>query len=365
MTNLKRIMDANLNRAAEAARILEEIARFLLNDKDLAEKLKNIRHKINSVQENDYGNYLQSRDTENDVGIDIKNSNERNNIENIFKANIKRLQQALRTLAEYSVNNKENAAVFEKLRYASYALEKIMWDKGLSIWGDKSGLDSKKLYLVTNSDKFNSEDAFLDAIASALKGGVDILQFREKNMPAKKIVELGKKIKQLCSEYNVIFIVNDRVDIAAVLEADGVHLGQDDLDVKSTKEILGNKWGGKCIIGVSTHAPEQALKAVEDGVDYIGIGPVFATPTKEGRTPVGLEYVKWVSENIDIPAFAIGGIDEENVDEVIKTGAKRVAVVRAIINAKSPQKAAEKFLEKIDSKLYVKSQESVGLSPGI
>lgn len=343
MTNLKRIMDANLNRATEAARILEEIARFLLDDKDLAEKLKNIRHKINSIQEDDYGNYLQSRDTENDVGVDIQNSTERINIESIFKANIKRLQQALRTLAEYSVNNKENAAMFEKLRYTSYTLEKIMWDKGLSIWGNNDGLGSKKLYLVTNSDKFSSEDEFLDAIASALKGGVDILQFREKNMPARKIIELGKKIKQLCSEYNVTFIVNDRVDIAAILEADGVHLGQDDLDVKSAKEILGDKY----IVGVSTHAPEQALKAVEDDADYIGVGPVFATPTKEGRIPVGLEYAKWISENIDIPAFAIGGINEENVSEVIKAGAKRVAVVRAIINAKFPQKAAEKFCKKL------------------
>lgn len=346
MTNLKRIMDANLNRATEAARILEEIARFLLDDKNLSEKLKNIRHKINFVQEEDYGKYLQSRDTENDVGVDIKNSDKRINIENIFKANIKRLQQALRTLAEYSVKNKENSVLFEKLRYESYTLEKIMWDN-LKEKYNQIKLEDKKLYLVTNSDKFRSEDEFLDAIASALEGGVDVLQFREKNMPARKIIELGKKIKQLCLQYEVTFIVNDRVDIAAILEADGVHLGQDDLDVKSAREILGDK----CIVGVSTHAPEQALKAVEDGADYIGVGPVFATPTKEGRIPVGLDYVKWVSKNIDIPAFAIGGINEENVNEVIGSGAKRVAVVRAIINAKSPDKAVEKFLNELHCKI--------------
>lgn len=113
MSNLKRILDANLNRASEAARILEEIARFLLDDKDLSEKLKNIRHKINAVQEQGYGNYLEARDTENDVGVEIKNSDSRIDIENIFKANIKRLQQSLRTLAEYSVEDKENAALFE------------------------------------------------------------------------------------------------------------------------------------------------------------------------------------------------------------------------------------------------------------
>ena len=348
--NLQRILDANLNRATEATRVLEEIARFLLDDKDLSEKLKNIRHKLNTIQEENYGKYLEARDTENDVGVAIKNSEERINIENIFKANIKRLQQALRTLAEYSVGNKiKNAANFEKLRYTSYTLEKIMWDK-LKEKYNQIKLGNKLLYLVTNSDKFESEDSFLDAIASALEGGVNILQLREKTMPANKILELGKKIKQLCLQYDTTFIVNDRVDIAALLEADGVHLGQDDLDVKSAREILG----ANAIIGISTHAPKQAIKAVSDGADYIGVGPVFATPTKQDRIPVGLEYAKWVSENIDLPAFAIGGIDLNNCEQIFNTGLKRIAVVRAIINADLPKKAAESFWEKLKEQSLIK-----------
>lgn len=355
MKNLKRITDANLNRAAEAARVLEEVARFLLDDKELSEKLKNIRHKINSVQEEEYTDYLNSRDTENDVGVDIKNTTERINIENIFKANIKRLQQALRTLAEYSIDNPANNTLFEKIRYESYTLEKIMWDK-LKEQYNKLKLSDKKLYLVTNSDNFETEDAFLDAVASALQGGVEIIQLREKNMSAKKILEIGKKIKQLCLQYDTTFIVNDRIDIAALLEADGVHLGQDDLDVKSAREILG----ANAIIGISTHAPEQALEAVENGADYIGVGPVFETPTKEGRIPVGLEYVGWASKNIEIPAFAIGGIDLENVETVVNAGLSRVAVVRSIINANSPQIAAENFLNKLDGKrTEEKSEEKI------
>lgn len=344
-TKLKRIIDANLNRASEAVRILEEIARFLLDDKNLSEKLKNIRHKINSAQEIDYEGYLQARDTQNDVGVNIKNPTERYNVENIFKANIKRLQQALRTLAEYSG---AEGALFEKLRYESYTLEKIMWEK-LKEGINALKLNEKKLYLVTNSDNFESDDEFLDAIASALEGGVDVLQLREKTMAANKILELGRKIKQLCLQYNATFIVNDRIDLAFILEADGVHLGQDDLDVKSAREILGDN----AIVGVSTHCPEHALKAVEAGADYIGVGPVFATPTKQGKTPVGLEYVKWASENIQIPFFAIGGIDTENVDAVITAGAKKVAVVRAIINADSPQKAAGKILDKLGNNTMV------------
>ena len=339
---LKRIIDANLNRATEATRVLEEIARFLLDDKELCEKLKNIRHKLNSVQDENYQKYLEARDTEGDIGVDIKNSTERINIENIFKANIKRLQQALRTLAEYSGQKPETVQIFEKLRYSSYTLEKIMWDK-LKEKYNQIKLAEKKLYLVTNSDKFESDDEFLDAIASALEGGVDILQLREKNMSACKIIKIGKKIKQLCLQYDTTFIVNDRIDIALILEADGVHLGQDDLDIYSAREILGPN----AIVGVSTHAIEQALKAVEDGADYIGVGPVFETPTKLGRAAVGLEYVKWAAENIEIPAFAIGGIDIENCQEVFDAGLKRIAVVRSIINAASPKAEAEKFIQKL------------------
>ena len=339
---MKRIIDANLNRATEATRILEEIARFLLDNRDLCEKLKQIRHKLNDIQEENYQGYLEARDTEGDVGVDIKNSTERINIENIFKANIKRLQQALRTLAEYSGQKPENVQILEKLRYSSYTLEKIMWDK-LKEKYNQLKLAEKKLYLVTNSDQFETDDEFLDAVASALEGGVDILQLREKKMSACRIIELGKKLKQLCLQYDTTFIVNDRVDIALLLEADGVHLGQDDLDVFSAREILGPN----AIVGVSTHAPEQALKAVADGADYIGVGPVFETPTKPGRIAVGLEYAKWTSENIEIPAFAIGGIDLENCQEVLDIGIKKIAVVRAIINAASPQAEAEKFIKKL------------------
>ncbi len=334
---MKRIIDANLNRACEALRVLEEIARFLLEDKNISADLKNIRHTLNSLQDADYAELLLARDTEGDIGVSIKNPDKRSGIETIFKANIKRLQQALRVLAEYCP---ENFDMLENLRYKSYTLEKNMWDK-LKEKYNKFMLEDKKLYLVTNSDKFESEDLFLDAVASALKGGVDILQLREKNMPANKIIELGKKVKLLCAEYGATFIVNDRVDIAYVLDADGVHLGQDDMDIESARKILGNN----AIIGISTHAPAQAQKAIADGADYIGMGPVFTTPTKPGRQSVGLEYVKWVSENIKIPAFAIGGIDLDNVQDVVNAGAKKIAVVRAIINSDNPEKAAQEFLK--------------------
>ncbi len=337
---MKRIIDVNINRAAEAARILEELARFYLDNRELSEKLKNIRHIICKSYDSNYDLLLKSRDTVNDIGIEIENPTKRINLISVFKANIKRLEQALRVLAEYS---SDKFSVFENLRYESYTIEKIMWEK-LSMKINKIRLIDKKLYLVTNSDSFNSDGEFLDAAAAALKGGVDILQLREKHSDAKRIIELGKRLRELCSIYNALFIINDRIDIAQIVQADGVHMGQDDIDVHLAREIVGENF----IIGVSTHAPEQAQKARNDGADYIGVGPIFSTPTKQGVTPVGFEYLNWVGKNIDIPYFAIGGIDISNCDEVIKNGAKRIAVVRAIMNAVSPEIAAEEFARKLN-----------------
>ncbi len=340
MTNFKRITDANFNRSCEAARILEEIARFILDDKELSETLKNIRHKLNKLQDNDYDAYLQARDTQNDVGTDIKNITKRTDIYSIFKANIKRLQQALRALAEYSDNNTDT---IEKIRYNSYTLEKIMWSK-LKEQINKIKIADKKLYLITNIDKFKCENDYLDAIAAALSGGVDIVQLREKNLSTKKLIELGKKVKQLCLQYDATFIVNDRADIALALDADGVHLGQDDMDIKTAREILGDN----AIIGISTQNEEHAKCAIENGADYLGIGPVFDTPTKTDCPKIREEYLKWVSENVKIPAFAIGGIDLETIKSIKQFGIKKAAVVRAILYAKDPKQAAQDFLEVIN-----------------
>ncbi len=337
-TIMKRIIDVNLNRTAEGLRILEEISRFILNNRDFSSFLKNVRHKICQIQENDYTNLIIARDSINDVGLKIQNPDSRFDIESVFKANIKRIQQSLRVLEEYDVNN---SFIYEELRYQVYDFEKKMWSI-LKLDLKKYLLNNKNLYLVTNSDGFESDDKFLDSVAQALSGGVDIVQLREKKANARRIIELGKKIRQLTSMFNALFIVNDRVDIAKIVKADGVHLGQDDVEINYAKEVLGNDK----IIGISTHEPGQAIKAVEEGADYIGVGPVFETPTKPGRKSVGLEYVKWANENVlDIPFYAIGGINQENVCDVIESGAKNIAVVRAIINAQSPKDAALKFKE--------------------
>jgi len=343
--SLNRIIDVNLNRATEALRVLEEISRFYLDNKEFSASLKNIRHELFKTVNIRYKDLLKSRDTEGDVGVDITNPSKKADIIDIYRANFKRLQQSLRVLAEYSSLEGLDTASFEKNRYDSYTLEKDMFEE-LSKKLKIKRLQEKKLYLVTDRSKFETTDGLLDAVASALKGGVQIVQLREKTATAQEFIQLGKKIKELCALYDAVFLINDRVDIAHIIGADGVHLGQDDIDINSARHLLGND----TIVGISTHSPEQAQKAIESGADYIGVGPVFTTPTKPGRQAVGLEYVNWAATKVNIPWFAIGGIDLNNVDQVINAGAKNIAVVRAIMNAESPEKAARAFLDKITEK---------------
>ncbi len=318
---MKRIIDANLNRAAEGLRVIEEIARFILSDTELSARLKTIRHELQKFFDVEYDNLLDSRDTLNDVGCNIINPDKKESLDSIFKANFKRVEEAFRVLNQY-------ASFDDSYRYRIYTIEKEMRSK-LKLDYKKIFLNDKKLYLVTNSDNFESDEIFLDKVALSIKSGVDIVQLREKNTTSKRFIYLAQRIRELTSHFGAAFIVNDRVDIAKISNADGVHLGQDDIPVSYAREILGDN----AIIGVSTHCPEHAKKAITDGADYIGVGPVFKTPTKPSKDPVGLEYVKWAADNVNIPFFAIGSIDTANIKEVVQAGAKRVAVIRAIMYA--------------------------------
>lgn len=336
---MRRIIDANLNRATEALRVIEEIARFYLDNESLCAQLKYLRHELAGIICSNYSALLKSRDTEGDVGTSVINNTEKQDVLDIFKANFKRLQQALRVLSEYGNAERLDISVFEKTRYESYTLEKNMFEE-LSKKLKLKRLEDKKLYLVTDRSKFASVDEFLDAVAASLKGGVQIVQLREKTATAKEFIGLGRKVKELCAIYDALFIINDRVDVAHIIGADGVHLGQDDIDIDSARHMLGKD----AIVGISTHSSEDAQKAMALGADYIGVGPVFETPTKPGRKSVGLEYVAWASKNVSIPWFAIGGINTENVSEVLNAGASRIAVVRAIINAETPEASALNFV---------------------
>ncbi len=171
----------------------------------------------------------------------------------------------------------------------------------------------------------------VEVVERLIVAGIKVIQYREKDKKAGQMYEECLKIREMTKQAGVTFIINDHVDLALLVEADGVHIGQDDLPPAKVRELIGNNM----ILGLSTHSPEQARAAVELGcVDYIGVGPIFATKTKKDVCQaVGLEYLVYVAENHDIPFVAIGGIKEHNIHEVKRNGAKIVALVTDIVSA--------------------------------
>ena len=187
------------------------------------------------------------------------------------------------------------------------------------------------VYAITDS-KSGKNKKFLEYCEDLLKGGAKIIQYREKKRDLKLLLEEAKALRKLTLKYNATFIVNDYLDIALLSEADGIHIGQDDLPIKDVRKILGeNK-----IIGISTHNPQEAQQAIIDGADYIGVGPIFYTETKEDVCdPVTLEYLDFVNKNIKLPYVAIGGIKENNIDKVLALGAKSICLVSELVGAEN------------------------------
>jgi thiamine-phosphate pyrophosphorylase len=201
----------------------------------------------------------------------------------------------------------------------------------------RARLRRARLYLCTGiRDGAEELSRFLDAVLGA---GVDIVQMREKNadLPAKR--EAARVFRRLTDEHAALFIVNDDPNLATSSDADGVHLGQEDLDPNVARRLLGED----LLIGRSTHAPDELLRAQNEPVDYLGVGPVHPTPTKPGRQGVGLEYVRFAAQVSTLPFFVTGGMDEATIPSVLEAGASRVVVVRALTEADDPAEATKEL----------------------
>lgn len=199
------------------------------------------------------------------------------------------------------------------------------------------------LYLVT--DKSENEEKFLKTIENAILGGVTLVQIREKTADTLDFYNLSLKVKEITTKYNIPLIINDRVDIALAIDADGVHVGQKDMPCEVTRKLIGeNK-----ILGVSATTVEEAKKAEKDGADYIGTGAIFPTSTKDDAESVTKKELIDIVESINIPVVAIGGITKENASELKDTGIKGLSVISAIMSADNPKKASEELLNIFNS----------------
>jgi len=203
-------------------------------------------------------------------------------------------------------------------------------------------LKRARLYAITDYKDAHAFDG--RKIESALVAGVDIIQLRSKSLSDAALLRIGSEIRQISHRYEKLFIVNDRIDIALLLDADGVHLGQDDISILGARTLIKDN---RLLIGKSTHNVEQALQAEAQGADYVGFGPIFKTPTKPTYQAVGLSQISTVKREIKIPFVCIGGIDRSNVEEVRQAGAGCIAVVRAVFDRSDIEAAVQALREKV------------------
>jgi thiamine-phosphate pyrophosphorylase len=331
------IIDANLDRAREGLRVIEDWARFGLGEKKYVEIIKNFRQILGK---NHLEIYKKSRNhiVDKCKGLTHQEQIKRKTSEQIISSNSGRVQEALRVIEEFSrLHNHELSKIASEIRYEIYNIEIDL----LSLSKRKNSeeiLKENNLYAITDQ-----KENLLEIIEEILIAGVRIIQHRFKTGTDKENLKEAIKIKNLCKRYNSLFIINDRLDIALASNADGIHLGQEDLDLKTARKLLGYSK----IIGISANNEIDITNALKDGCDYIGIGPVFETASKRNKKPIGIEKIKTLTKDLNIPWFAIGGIKSNNISYLKETGFKKVALLSQLMNSEDPREAAIMILKEL------------------
>ncbi len=332
-----RILDANFNRCTEGLRVVEEYARFVLDAPQLTRTCKQLRHDLSDLLRQVPAHQLHAmRDVPGDVGTNVSTKTEyqRLDLRDVAAANMKRVEQSLRSIEEYAKVVAPHLTVgIESIRYRAYTLEQAI----STLAASRQRLADARLYVLM--DGRESIEAFRELALALTGGGVDLLQLRDKQLSDRELFERAKILHLVTTDNNTLFIMNDRIDLALATGADGVHLGQSELPAREARRLLGPD----ALIGVSTHSIEQARQAVLDGADYLGCGPTFPSSTKTFQQFPGLEYLREVSHEIALPTFAIGGITPRNIGDVQQAGMTRVAVSHCVSNASDPARAAREL----------------------
>jgi thiamine-phosphate pyrophosphorylase len=343
------MMDANANRAREGLRVLEDIARFVLDRGDLSATAKQIRHDLAQAVAQASGGAvarLASRDVEGDVGTSISTPSEarRGGWRDLALAAAGRATEALRVLEESAkmLGRTEAALTLERCRYRAYTLER---DLVLSL---PKGLAKQWRLCVLLTESLCTHHDWKAVASMAIAGGADCIQLREKSLPDAELLNRARFLVEMCRNASpcVALIVNDRPDIAMLSGADGVHLGQGDLPVRDARVLLGPN----AIIGVSTSNLDEAKAARGHGADYIGVGPMFPTSTKLKESIVGPAYLAAVLADPTLAQkrhLAIGGITYERVSQM--PGVRGIAVSSAVCSASDPRDACQRLIRALES----------------
>ena len=338
MSASNRMADAAFNRAREGLRVLEDLARFILDDPARVETLKQARHDLTRFAGSWPGlSMVLSRDTAGDVGTDISTSAEgtRQDLRAVAAAAGRRATEALRSLEELAkVEAPHLAAGFERMRYGLYdcagAVEISLPYRLAPSW--------QVCVLLTES---RCRRPWLEVARGAIDGGADCLQLREKSMATSMLLDRAKQLVELARPRGVAVMINDRVDIALASNADGVHVGSEDLPVSEVRRIAGNS----LLVGATARTANDITTAIADGASTIGIGPMFVSTTKPELTPVGPERLHELLPALGAcPHLAVGGIDAMNVSNVREAGGRGIAVCSGICDADDPEAATAAFM---------------------
>lgn len=356
MRELIRLIDANANRATEAARTLEDLARFCLDDGPLAASCKRLRHGLESTLTSAgvaRGERVRARDTSLDAGVinSAADPHTRTGLSQIALAAGSRLAEALRAIEEaLKASSPPAAAAVERLRYDAYEIERRL-ERRLRVPPPRWTV----CVLITES--LCSHHAWQDVARLALRGGADCLQLREKSMSDRELLRRAAELVTIARDAGASAVINDRPDIARLSGADGVHLGQEDLTVAHARRVGGDE----AIIGVSCTSVEQANQAAAEGADLVGLGAMFPTTTKDApivRGPKLLEQVLAHADLCGLPHLAIGGIDADRAVELAAMGCRGVAVSRVVCGSPDPETAVARLVDAMTTQ-----HEGIGAHP--
>jgi thiamine-phosphate pyrophosphorylase len=341
-----RILDVNLNRIGEGLRLLEDVTRFVLNDPELSEQLKNMRHELLPKDRSLQKRLLSARKAGEDVGafLDVDSEAERTDTVSLVSANSRRVQQSLRVLEELAkVHGDDFGLDWDKFKHARFALYTLEQKIVLELLRHNKREQVAGLYVIIDTQALKGR-AELDVARQAIQGGARMIQLRDKLRPKGMLVPLARELKRVCAESNVLFIVNDYLDLAIASDADGLHIGQEDLPIEAARKMLP----GDKILGCSSATLEEALKAEKEGADYIAVGCIYPTPSKSQTRLAGLRTLRQVKSKVSVPVVAIGGINEDNIAKVIGAGADAVAVIAAVLGADNVKEASQRLAEIIN-----------------
>lgn len=348
--SLLNLIDSNIDRAREGLRVIEDVSRYIFKDKKQMFALKHLRHSITQTIKQSsvsISELIIAREKRHDIGEKIftKSERSRKNLDELLFANFQRTEESFRVLEEtFKLFDVRTAQKFKSLRFKAYELEEQLLNE-IEKQKRMQFFNKEKLYFVLTANKKD----YLNIAKKVLKAGIKLIQFRPKNLNDKEAILIGRKLRLLARKNNALLLIDNRVDLCVLLDADGVHLGQKDMPVSDARKIIGYSK----IIGKSTHSLKQALKAEKEKPDYLSLGPIFKTNSVPYKT-IGLKVIKEVTRKVRTPIVCIGGIKKENLNKVIFAGAKKIAVISAITEAKNQGKAARELLLELNKKINLK-----------